>query len=130
MQNLAVKEEISECRTSLGEFRMLVKFVRNTRECVQLGRNFGSAKHLQQMLAVLRRDGHIRQTAENHGRRVACSDMSNGAGVAYRGFVASGRHQRLCDVPDVCLWIKRHASGELYASTSDSGGFRKELDLP
>ena len=73
MQNLPLQKEIGEYRTGLGKFGMLVKFVRNTRECVQLGRNFGAAKHLQQMLAVLRRDGHIRQTVENHGRRVARS---------------------------------------------------------
>ncbi len=59
MQNLALKKEIGERRAGLGKFRMLVKFVRNARERVQLGRNLGAAKRLQQTLAVLRRDGHI-----------------------------------------------------------------------
>jgi len=98
MQNLPVQEEIREGRAGLGKFRMLVKFVGNTSESVQLGRDFCLAKHLQQMLAVLRRDGHIRQTVENHSGRVAGFDMSDGAGVTYRGLAAAGRHQRLRDI--------------------------------
>lgn len=46
MQNLPVKKEIGERRAGLGKFGMRVEFVRNTRECVQLGRNLGGAKHL------------------------------------------------------------------------------------
>ena len=46
MQNLPVKKEISERRAGLGEFGMLVKFVRNARERVQLGRDLGAAKRL------------------------------------------------------------------------------------
>ena len=84
MQNLPVKKEIREGRTGLGKFGMLVEFVRNTSESVQLGRDFCFAKHLQQMLAVLRRNGHIRQTVENHSGRVASFDMSDGAGVLWR----------------------------------------------
>ena len=37
MQNLPIKKEISECRAGLREFGMHVKFVRNTREGMQLG---------------------------------------------------------------------------------------------
>src|ERR1700730_775102 len=112
MQNLPVKKEIREGRAGLGKFGMLVKFVWNTSESVQLGRDFCLAKHTQQMLAVLRRNGHIRQTVENHRGRVACFDMSDGAGVTYRGLVAARRHQRLCNVLYVGRRIERDTSGE------------------
>ena len=36
MQNLPVEKEIRERCAGLGKFRMLVKFVGNTRESVQL----------------------------------------------------------------------------------------------
>src|SRR6476646_575663 len=98
MQNLPVEEEINEGRAVLGKFGMHVKFVRNPGECVQLRRNLGVAEHLQHMLAILRRNGHIRQTVENHRGRVARFDMGDGAGVTYRSFITSRRHQRLSDV--------------------------------
>src|ERR1700680_1826658 len=120
MQNLPVQEEISECRAGLGEFGMLVEFVRNTGEGVQLGGDFCLAKHLQQMLAVLRRDGHIRQTVENQSGRVASFDMSDGAGVTYRGLVAARRHERLCNILYVSLRIERETSGQVGVSPAGS----------
>ena len=69
-------------------------------------RNFGLSQHLQQMLAVLRWNGHIRQPMKNHGRRVALLNMCHRAGVANRCVVASRGHQRLRDVLYIGLRIE------------------------
>jgi hypothetical protein len=47
MQNLPIEKEIRERRAGLGKFGMRVKFVWDTRERVQFGRNLGVAEHLQ-----------------------------------------------------------------------------------
>ena len=112
MQNLPVKKEISERRAGVGKFRMHIKFVWNARECVQLGLNFGVAKYLQQMLAVLRRDSYVRQAVEKHCRRVACLDMSDGAGVIDRGLVTPRGQQRLCDVLYVGCRVEGDTGGK------------------
>jgi glyoxylase-like metal-dependent hydrolase (beta-lactamase superfamily II) len=59
VQNLSVQKEVGEVRTRLGKFGVRVKLVRNAGERVQLRRNSGAAKDLQQVFATLRRHGHI-----------------------------------------------------------------------
>jgi len=61
MQNLPFQKEISEPRAVFSKFGMHVKLVRNTREGMQLRRNFGVAQELQEVDAALRRDIHVRQ---------------------------------------------------------------------
>ena len=60
VQDLPFQKEIRKHGAGLGELGMLVKFVRDTRECVQLGGDLGVAQHLQQTLAVLRRNRDVR----------------------------------------------------------------------
>jgi len=46
VQNLAIEKEIGDRGTSLGEFRVRVKLVRDSRKSMQLARNPGIAKGL------------------------------------------------------------------------------------
>src|SRR5690242_169767 len=73
---------------------MRVKFVRNTRKCVQLRRNSRTAKLLQQVFAAPRGNGDIRQSMKNDGWRKASFEIRQRAGRAYGGFITSWRQQR------------------------------------
>jgi len=113
MQDLAVQKEIGECGAGLGEFGMRVEFVGHAGEGVKLRGNLGVAQGLEQMLAVLGRDGYVGEAVEDYSGRVADFDMGEGAGFRDCGVVAPGGHQRSGNDPHIGLRIERDARGEI-----------------